>query len=95
LNTKEFIKELAERLNIPQKEAYELLKTTTEVMMEAFSEGKTISIQRLGNFSVKKTESRKIFSPKLKKHVLTAPKKVLEFHPANPLKEKVKKIRTP
>lgn len=95
MNTKEFIKELALKLEIPQKEALELMKTASEVMSEAFSEGKSISIQKLGNFSIKKTESRKIFSPKLQEHVLTPPKKVLEFHPANPLKEKVKFIRTP
>ena len=95
MNTREFVKELAERLDIPQKEASQLMKTALEIMSDAFTTGKSISIQKLGNFSVKKTESRKIFSPKLKKHVLTAPKRTLEFHPAIPLKEKMKNIRTP
>jgi nucleoid DNA-binding protein len=94
VNTREFIKDLAERLDIPQKEAYQLLKDATQVMADAFAEGKTLSIQKLGSFSIKKTQSRKIFSPKLKKHVITPPKKTLEFHPAVPLKEKMKYIRT-
>jgi nucleoid DNA-binding protein len=95
LNTREFIKELAERLDIPQKEAIQLMKATSGIMAEAFTEGKTISIQKLGNFSVKKTEPRKFFSPKLQKHVLTSPRRTLEFHPAIPLKEKMKNIRKP
>ena len=95
MNTREFIKELAEKLNIPQKEAHKLLKTTTEVLSEVVTEGNSISIQKLGNFSVKKIQSRKMYSPKLRKHVITPPKKSLEFHPASPLKEKMKNIRTP
>jgi nucleoid DNA-binding protein len=95
LNTKEFIKELAERLDLSQKEATQLITATTGIMAEAFAEGKTISIQKLGNFSVKKTEPRKFFSPKLQKHVLTSPRQSLEFHPAIPLKEKMKNIRKP
>lgn len=95
MNTREFIKELAEKLDIPQKEAYRLLKTTTGVITDALSEGNSISIQKLGNFSVKKTEPRKIYNPKIKKHVLTPPKNNVEFHPANPLRQKMKNIRTP
>jgi DNA-binding protein HU-beta len=95
LNTKEFIKELAEKLDITQKEASKLLNSTTEVLSEVVAGGNSISIQKLGNFSVKKTESRKIYSPKLRKHVLTPPRKTLEFHPANSIKEKMKNIRTP
>jgi DNA-binding protein HU-beta len=95
LNTRDFIKELAERLGIPQKEAYHLLKTTTEVMSDALIEGHPLSLQKLGNFSVRKVEPRKIFSPKLNKHVITPPKKVLDFHPAKSLKDKMKIIRTP
>ena len=93
MNTREFIKELAERLDIPQREATALISATTRIMTEAFAEGKTISIQKLGNFSVKKSEPRKFFSPKLQKHVLTSPRQSLEFHPAIPLKEKMKNVR--
>jgi DNA-binding protein HU-beta len=95
LNTKEFIKELAEKLGVSQKEATTLLRASFDVITEAVGEGKSISIQKLGNFSVKKVESRKMFSPKLKKYVLTPPKKTLEFHPSNTLKDKIKNIRTP
>jgi len=93
LNTREFIKELAEKLDVPQKEADRLVDSMAKIMAEAFSEGNSISIQKLGSFSVKKSEPRKFFSPKLQKHVLTSPKQSLEFHPAIPLKEKMKNIR--
>lgn len=82
-------------MDIPQKEAYHLLKITTDVISDAAIAGDSISIQKLGNFSVKKSEPRKIFNPRIKKHVLTPPKKSLVFHPASPLKEKMKNIRTP
>ena len=95
MNTREFIKELAEKLDIPQKEAYHLLKSTTAVLSDALVKGDSISIQKLGNFSVKKTEPRKVFNPRIKKRVLTPPKRSVEFQPANPLKEKMKNIRTP
>lgn len=95
MNTKDLVKELAEKLGIPQKEASRLLKSATEVMAEAFTNGRSISLQKLGSFSVKKTDPRKVFSPKLRKHVITPPKKTLEFHPANSLKVKMKYIRTP
>lgn len=95
MNTRDFIRELAERLDIKQKEAESLVKAASGIMAEAFSEGRSISIQRLGNFNVKKAEPRIFFSPKLQKHVLTAPRRSLEFHPAIPLKEKMKSIRKP
>jgi nucleoid DNA-binding protein len=92
LNSSEFNKQLADRLEITQSEASKRTAELTSLLSELFTSGKSIGIQKFGTFSTRKIEPRKGFSPVLGKHVIFPPKKVLEFHPSEILKEKIKNI---
>ncbi len=93
MNSKEFIKATSRQLGLTQGKAEELLKIFTGIIQEALADRKTITLHKLGTFSARKIESRKAFSPALKKHVITPPRQIPEFHPSDLLKETVKKIR--
>jgi nucleoid DNA-binding protein len=84
---------MAERLDITQDEAAQLLEKTTGLLSEAFSRQQSVTFSKLGSFHVKKSEGRKAYSPVLDKHFLTPPRRVLEFQPGDTLKEKTRNIR--
>lgn len=93
MNSKEFIKSTARHLDLSQGKTEELLQIFTSIIQEALAGRKAITFHKLGTFSSRKIESREAFSPALKKHVITPPRQIPEFHPSDLLKENVKKIR--
>jgi DNA-binding protein HU-beta len=90
LNTKEFIKALAEKLDVSQKEAENLLDDTTKVIRETISEDKKLTVLHLGSFQVKQSDSRSAYIPALNKKALVPPRKVVQFQAADSLKDKLK-----
>jgi DNA-binding protein HU-beta len=94
LNSKEVTKSLSEKMNIPQAEAGKLLSQLVHILGENFAAGRNFTFQNFGTFGVRKVESRKAYSPVLKEYVLAPPKRVLNFHPSKPLKEKIKNTGT-
>jgi DNA-binding protein HU-beta len=90
LNTKEFIRALAEKLNISQKEAEVFLRQTTGVFRESIAEDKKITLLHLGSFQLKKTASRSSYIPALDKKALMPPKNSIGYHPAESLRDKFK-----
>ena len=95
MNTKEFIKALAGKLDLSQKEAEKLLEHTTTAMLETVAEEKKLTILHLGSFRVKKTASRSSYIPALNKKALVPPKSSIHFQPADSLKDKLKNSRRP
>ena len=94
MNAKEFNKALSERMNFTQADVVRHLKSLAGIMKTAFSDRKGITFQHFGTFLPKKIESRKGYSPFLKKHVLYPPKMVLYYHASEALREKVKNIES-
>jgi nucleoid DNA-binding protein len=92
LNTKEFIRSLADKLHISQKEAAGLLQDTTRVIRETVSEEKKITMLHLGSFRLKKIASRSAYIPALNKKALVPPRRAIRFHVAETLKDKIKNI---
>jgi DNA-binding protein HU-beta len=90
LNTKDFIRALAEKLDVSQKEAENLLDDTTKVIRETISEDKKLTMLHLGSFQVKKSASRSAYIPALNKKALVPPRKVVQFQAADSLKDKLK-----
>jgi len=95
LKTNEFIRALAEKLHVSQKEAANLLELTTRVFRETVSEEKKITLLHLGSFQVKKSASRSAYIPALRKKALVPPRRVVQFHVAETLKDKLKNARLP
>jgi nucleoid DNA-binding protein len=95
LNTKEFIKALAGRLEISQKEAEHLIEHTSKAIRETIADENKLTIMHLGSFQLKKTSSRSSYIPALDKKALVPPKSSIHFQPADSLKEKLKNISRP
>ncbi|MCU0370245.1 MAG: HU family DNA-binding protein [Bacteroidales bacterium] len=91
MNTKEFIRALAEKLNVSQKEAASLLEHTTGVFRDCISEDKKLSLLHIGSLQVKETASRSAYLPALNKKALVPPRRVIQFHASDTFKDKIKK----
>ncbi|MBP1531035.1 MAG: HU family DNA-binding protein [Bacteroidaceae bacterium] len=89
MNNKEFVAEMAERLNLTAKEVSSLLVGLTTEMAERFEEETQVSIMGFGNFEVKKKLERVIINPSTKQRMLVPPKMVLSFKPSNTFKDKL------
>jgi DNA-binding protein HU-beta len=90
LNTKEFIKALAEKLEVSQKEADRLLEHTTRAIREEVAGEKKLTIMHLGSFQLKKCASRSSYIPALNTKALVPPKNSIHFLAADTLKDKLK-----
>ena len=90
MNTREFIKALAEKLQVSQKEASLLLEQTTNVVRDTLVEDQKLTILHLGNFQLKKTASKTAYLPALDKKALMPPRNSIHFIPGDTLKDKLK-----
>lgn len=95
MNTKEFIKALAEKLDISQKEAESLLVQTSAVIRESLLEENKLTIMHLGSFQVKKTASRTAYIPAIERKALVPPRSMVQFQAAESLKDKLRNQEKP
>ena len=61
IKKKDFIKNLAIKLNIDEKEALRCFDGTIEVFYDAFKEGKSVTIENFGNFYLEKKSENYVF----------------------------------
>lgn len=90
MNNKEFIADLATRLDEKAKETQRLASIFSTVFAESLEEGDSLSIQSFGTFEVKKKLERIVTNPTNKQRMLVPPKLSLSFKPSNILKDKIK-----
>lgn len=90
MNYSELINQLAESTGRTKKETKQMVCDTFSVLTEQLSNGKGVSIPDLGTFSTEVKDVRKVYSPHHETHILTPPKRVVDFSPAAGLKEKLK-----
>ena len=90
MNNKEFIADLATRLDEKAKEAQRLASIFSTVFAESLEEGDSLSIQGFGTFEVKKKLERIVTNPTNKQRMLVPPKLALSFKPSSILKDKIK-----
>ena len=90
MNNKEFITDLATRLDEKAKETQRLASIFSTVFAESLEEGDSLSIQGFGTFEVKKKLERIVTNPTNKQRMLVPPKLALSFKPSNILKDKIK-----
>ena len=90
MNNKEFITDLATRLDEKAKETQRLASIFSTVFAESLEEGDRLSLQGFGTFEVKKKLERIVTNPTNKQRMLVPPKLALSFKPSNILKDKIK-----
>ena len=90
MNNKEFIADLATKLDEKAKETQRLASIFSTVFAESLEEGDSLSLQGFGTFEVKKKLERIVTNPTNKQRMLVPPKLALSFKPSNILKDNIK-----
>ena len=90
MTQKELISETAKSLEITKVQTEQLLNATSELIIQALLDGKSVMIQNFGTLEVKQKNERVSVHPKTGVRTLTPPKLQVNFK-ANPnLKEELK-----
>lgn len=89
MNNKEFIAELAQRLDLTQKTAAYMTGAIVEDMTESWKNGVTVMVGNFGSFEIRKKMERVLINPSTHQRMLVPPKLTLSFKPSNILKDKV------
>ena len=90
MTQKELISETAKSLDMTKVQTEQLLNATSEQIVQALLDGKSVMIQNFGTLEVKQKNERVTVHPKTGVRTLTPPKLQVNFK-ANPnLKEELK-----
>ncbi len=95
MTNKEFIDELASRTGYTAKVTRNLVDVVVDAMTTSFTESEELQIVGFGSFEVKKHDERIVINPQTKQRQLVPPKLVLNFRPAQTLKDKLKASEEP
>ena len=90
MNNKEFISQMAAKLDMSTRETQKLVDNFISELAERLDDDTTLAIQGFGNFEVKKKLERVVVNPTTRQRMLVPPKLVLAFKPSPALKEKFK-----
>ena len=93
MNKSELIEALAERINVPIREAASITNTIIDTMSDALARGESIEIRGFGSFVVKEYGSYTGRNPKTGEKIQVAPKKLPFFKVGKDLREKVDQNR--
>lgn len=89
---KELIAEMAQRLDITQTRASEIIDVFVDVANSKLAEDNQILIQNFGLFETKKRSERIAVNPQTQQRYLVPPSIVATFKPAVGLKDELKNI---
>lgn len=90
MTNKELINRLSDNDSLSKAENARLLEATTDLIVEALLEGKTVQIQNFGSFEVKERKERTIIHPKTGERQTVPAKKQIMFKQNTTLKETLK-----
>lgn len=93
MNKSELIEALAEKTNLPIREASSITNTLIDTMSDALASGDSIEIRGFGSFVVKEYDSYIGRNPKTGEKIKVAPKKLPFFKVGKDLREKVNQQR--
>lgn len=90
MNNKEYISQMAAKLEMTNKEVQNLTNIFVNELADKMEDGSILSVQGFGNFEVKKKLERIVVNPTSKQRMLVPPKLALSFKPSQLLKDKLK-----
>ena len=90
MNNKDYISQMAAKLEISGKEVQKLTNSFISEIADKMDDGSTLTVQGFGNFEVKKKLERILVNPTTKQRMLVPPKLALAFKPSAILKDKLK-----
>ncbi len=89
MNYGDYVKNVAERMNLPQTETKRLIKQSFETIVEALDAGEKFTIPGLGTFGTKTREQHKAYSPFYEKFMLLPRKRIVTYYPSSTMKDKL------
>lgn len=92
MNKSELIEALAEKTNMPIREAGSITNTLIETMTNALVNGEAIEIRGFGSFVVKEYNSYTGRNPKTGQKIKVSPKKLPFFKVGKELRERVNSL---
>lgn len=90
MNNKQFIAELAQRLDYTVQDTQKMMYNIIDAMADTFQEGNTVTVQNFGSFEVKKKMERIIQNPSTGQRMLVPPKLTLGFKISPTWKDQLK-----
>ena len=89
MNNSALLEALAEKINMPIREAGSITNTLIDTMTEALAKGDSIEIRGFGSFVVKEYNSYTGRNPKTGQKIKVSPKKLPFFKVGKELRERV------
>ena len=90
MNKTELVKEVAEQVELTQKDAAKTVDALIETISETLAQGEKIQLIGFGTFEVRDRSARKGRNPQTGEEIEIAASKVPAFKPGKELKEAVK-----
>ena len=92
MNTTEFYRNLAEELDVSQKDASKFSRALFHTLQDVLTSNESVSLPDLGTFDTHLREERKSYIPHYDAYMILPPKRVVDFRPAVSLKEFAEKL---
>lgn len=89
MNKQDLVLQLANKIQITQKSADEILSTTLETIMKALSKGDKVTLAGFGTFEARKRKERKGRNPKTGEEIRIPASTVPKFSAGKQFKESV------
>src|SRR5881227_1477272 len=89
---KEIVKQISERLSLPQLKTKEIVQQTFDAIVETLLETGRIELRNFGVFEVKQRKARKARNPRTGDKVDVPPKNVVTFKPGKEMEERVRNL---
>jgi nucleoid DNA-binding protein len=87
---KEYVKDVAERMNLSQVETRSLIDTCFETVVKALENEERFTIPNLGTFGTKVKEQHRSYSPYYNKFMLLPKKRIVTYYPSTSMKDEYK-----
>ena len=94
MTKKEIVKQISERLGLPQLKTKEIVQQTFDAIVETLLETGRIELRNFGVFEVKQRKARKARNPRTGVPVEVPPKNVVTFKPGKEMEERVRALKS-
>ncbi|HEU5103767.1 MAG TPA: HU family DNA-binding protein [Roseiflexaceae bacterium] len=86
----DFVKSVAERANVSQKEAKQVIDAALDIITESLKGGEKVTLTGFGTFEVRQRQEREGVNPQTRQKIKIAATKTPGFSASSTLKEAVK-----
>jgi nucleoid DNA-binding protein len=90
MTKKEIVKQISEKLSVPQLTIKEIVQLTFDSIIETLIQHGRIELRNFGVFEVKKRKGRDARNPRSGEKVKVPPKVVVSFKPGKEMEEQVR-----